>query len=161
MLDVAMWRALIVFMYVSRSVSTICSRQLMPAIVAGLQLHKVLEDELCHHCALHPRPGDEHRRIRDRLDERARGLTFVPGRTYVVAGRAFGVRQMALRDPPSTTLFAFARWPELVAPHNTRSYFIPLLRRPSTGPQGRRPLASNRHMFRPLVPQHPLHARRL
>lgn len=119
MLDIAMWRTLVVFVNVHRSVGTVCSRQLVPTVVARLQLHEVLEDELCHHGAVHPRPGTESRRIRHRLDERAKCLTFAPGRANVASGRIFGARKISLGKLAGTSLFAFARRPELVTPHDS------------------------------------------
>lgn len=146
MLDVALWRALVVFVNVRRSVSTICSRQLIPAFVTGLQLHEMLEDELSHHRSLHPRPSAEPGRIRHRLDERTIRLTFASGRPDVLASRTFGVRKIVLRDLPGTTLFAFSRWPKLVAPHSARSYFTSLWRRFPISRKIRKLLASNRHI---------------
>ena len=126
MLDVALWRALVVLVNVDRSVSAIRSRQLIPAVVTGQQLHEVLKDELRHHRSLHPRPGAEPGRVRHRLDERTIPLTFASGRPDVLASRTFDVRKIVLRDLPGTTLFAFSRWPELIAPHSARSYFTSL-----------------------------------
>ena len=146
MLDIALWRTLVVLVDVDRSVSAIRSSQLIPAVVTGLQLHEVLKDELSHHRPLHPRPSAEPGRIRHRLDERPTRLTFASGRSDVLAGRTFGVRKIFLRDLPGTTLFAFSRWPKLVAPHGTRSYFTSLRRRFSTRPKIRGLPATNRHI---------------